>query len=344
MIARLVVVLPFRIAVPQGASFAVDGYEDEGYKVRVFQPCLVTLSHLSEVVPQTFKMDDQPAVLVNALHIEFRKDAFNRLRDGPLDPPEAVITRAVDSLLTRLGYVTQSDLAINWSVSTHQLKYLNDDGTEVPQDAELLSRTEGIGREFRVPLTLTEQIWHDVHSLPRDFAPPAWHDLLVDATLPSRAGTHAVGTAIVLAYTSLEVFIAEILNKLAAKTELPTDLWTWLNKRGGDLDKLPTTEEQFDTLLKHFTKHSLKAEDKTLWQACIDLRKARNSFVHEGSAKIAGKPVSPADAPKLVDSACEIISWVRNVLPEDLKWPEFEKRPVSRSVVFHADEFINQPL
>jgi hypothetical protein len=274
--------------------------------------------------------------------MEFRKDAFNRLRDGPLDPPEAVITRAVDSFLTRLGYVTQSDLAVNWLLSTRQLHYLNDDGTEVPQDAELRSQPGGIGRGFRVPLTLNEQIWHDVHSLPRDFAPPPWHDLLVDAKLPSRAGPHAVGTAIVLAVTSLEVFIAEILNKLAAKSQLSPDLWAWLNDRDGNWLKEPALEEQFDTLLKHFTSHSLK-EDQGLWQAFKNLKNARNSFVHEGSAKIAGKPVSPADAPKLVDSACEIISWVRNVLPEDLKWPEFEEPVVRRSFVLAVDEFIDQP-
>ena len=38
MIARLFVLLPFHLTIPEGEEFLVDEYEDSGYKVRVFPP------------------------------------------------------------------------------------------------------------------------------------------------------------------------------------------------------------------------------------------------------------------------------------------------------------------
>jgi hypothetical protein len=332
MIARFLLALPFHITVPEPLPFAiVDEYDDEGYKVTVFPPCKSNRSPPADVLhglcTRSREAEDfVPAVFTDALHIEFQKDAFNRLPDSPLDPPEAVITRAIDSFLTRLSYVTQAaePRAVDWSHSTWRLRYLNEDGTERPQDAKLRNERSNRKQAFSY-VGLDEQTLKDMHSLPRDYVPPAWNGLLIDA----EAALPHVGTAVVLAATSLEVFIAEILNKLAAKSRLCPDLWTWLNDRDGKWLREPALEEQFDTLLKYFTGHSLKEE--ALWEAFKNLKTARNTFVHEGCAKDSakrghGKPVSPAEAAKLVDGARAIISWVRNRLPEDLQWPEFLKQ------------------
>ena len=64
------------------------------------------------------------------------------------------------------------------------------------------------------------------------------------------------------------------------------ELWRWINQRG-DWRREPTVEEQYDTLLKVLTGHTLK-EDQDLWELFKHLKTARNSFVHEGMAKVCG--------------------------------------------------------
>jgi len=155
-------------------------------------------------------------------------------------------------------------------------------------------------------------------------AAPRWHDLLLDAAgaLPK------IGTALVLAATSLEVFIADILDGLAQGSQLPGALWNWLNHRG-DWQKDPSTEEQFDFLLAHFTGHSLK-ENQQLWGAFKNIRTARNTFVHEGAAKLGGKVVTLAEATQFVIKTREIVDWVRPWLPPDFQWPHLELKTSMR--------------
>lgn len=318
MLARLFVALPFHLAVPDGARFKVYTYEDEGYLVSLYPPGRSDRPAPGDV-PEVVKINDEPAFVANALHIEFRRESFDRGRGHPWDPPEAVISRAIDSFLTRLRYVTRGAQVhrvplrqLSW-----RLRYLYDDGSELEEHSAL---RRGMGATaFKWSLVgIHETIWENIHRLPVDFGPPPWDDLRLDA----QAALPHVGTAVVLAATSLEVFIAHTLDELAARSNLPADLWNWLTDRGEWL-RDPTTEEQFDVLLRHFTGHSLK-DNLPLWEAFKNLKTARNSFVHEGAAKVGGKAVSVSDAASLVARVNEIISRVRGWLPPDLRWPEFE--------------------
>jgi len=70
-------------------------------------------------------------------------------------------------------------------------------------------------------LTVNPTIWDEVFSL-ATFEIPVWDDLRLDAVnaLPS------IGTAIVLAYASLETFIARVLDDLAVRSSIPPTLWS----------------------------------------------------------------------------------------------------------------------
>jgi hypothetical protein len=159
-----------------------------------------------------------------------------------------------------------------------------------------------------------------VYALEPDWTAPVWDDILLDATnaLPK------IGTAVVLAATALEVFIADVLERLSAKGDVPPDIWQWINDRDNWL-KDPSTEEQFDMLLKHFVGHSLK-EETTLWPAFKELRTARNTFVHEGRATVGGAELQLARASQLVGHATDIIRIVRNWLAPEHQWPQFETK------------------
>ncbi len=138
--------------------------------------------------------------------------------------------------------------------------------------------------------------------------------------LDARSALPNVGSAVVLAATSLEVFISVLLDALAVRQELAPDLWKWIADRDGKLLQQPSVEEQFDVLLKHLCGHSLK-EEGTLWEAFKNLRSARNTFVHEGVARVGKTAVTKEEALTLVNRVDDIVRRIREWIPDDLRWP-----------------------
>lgn len=317
MIARLLVLLPFTVTLPEGEQFSVYEYIDEGYGIRVYPP------KRSDAVlpaggPDEIKINGVSAFQADALRIDFHRDSFARDKGGPCDPPERLMARAVNSFLLRLRHVTRSISihVVNFQNITWRLQYLNDDETEFQEDEKLVrSRHTLVSSMSWVALDRT--IWNDIHKLPLDYEPPPWEALLLDAY----AELPRIGPAVVLAATALEVFIAQVLNQLATHYNIAQDVWIWINNRGNRLQN-PSTEEQYSILLKYFTEFSLK-DDKRLWEAFKNLKSARNSFVHEGLAKIGDKPIHSETAKALITSAWEIVDRIRESIPPELHWPEF---------------------
>ena len=163
---------------------------------------------------------------------------------------------------------------------------------------------------------LDNDIWERIFELPPNYIPPQWDSLLLDANkaLPE------IGPSVVLAATALEVFISHILNELPKDNIISKNLWNWVNNRENWL-KEPAPIEQFDILLKSFLGVSLK-DNNDLWGHFKNLKHARNSFVHEGIAKIGKKPISEEEARILIVKANEIVRFIKNELPDQLQWPE----------------------
>ena len=135
---------------------------------------------------------------------------------------------------------------------------------------------------------VTKEIWDEVFELPFDYEPPSWVPLLLDAQdlLPR------IGPAIVIAFTALEVAVSKLLDDLADSSPIPEDIWRWINSRS--LDQQPSLVDQFGDLLRILTGHSLK-DDNALWESFLNLRRARNTFVHDGVAKNLGGNVVTED-------------------------------------------------
>lgn len=320
MIARLYVHMPFALTVPSEDQFRLYEYDDGGYIVTVFPP------GRSDASPS---LDESLEVRINGLltfeadtlRIHFRKESFQRDRNGDvLDPPVDIIEKAINSFLLRVRHVTRSprvhplDGSFSW-----RIQYLNDDETDLPKDDNLYRGKGGIHFSVR-PNPLTPSVWEDVNSLPADYSPPPWEELILEAhgELPR------VGPAVVLALTALEVLIGHILNELAQRSSMPMGLWNWINDRN-DYARNPSLSDQYDFLLHVLTGHSLKEEAK-LWESFKNLSTARNKFVHEGIATIGDIKVSPKTAEDLVTSAAKIIAKVHEWIPEQVKWPVFEHR------------------
>lgn len=318
MLARLHIFLPYSLILPDGENYSIYSYEDDGYEIRVFPPGKSNEVIQGVVNGEKLTINDKLGFRVNVLKIDFIKASFDRQVGIDGDPSLDLIERTVNLFLRKLRFVARGfqikeiDLK---RVSWH-LRYLNEDETE-------LERMEGKvrGRGARSLtfswIALTPEIWNNIHSFPDNYSPPEWDSLYLDAldALPN------IGLSIVLAVTALEVFISRTLDSLAAKSTTPSALWEWINNRGRE----PNLIEQYDELLRILLGISLK-ENSILWEAFRNVKTARNAFVHQGIAQVGGKTINEDEAKKLVHQTAEIISFIKNKLSEDLRWPEFEHK------------------
>lgn len=319
MIARLLVQLPFEIYIPDGEHFTLYEYDVDLYKIRT---CLLLRSKKPSPEDQTdhIVINDVPAFSADVLRIDFIKHSFDRCVISMDDPPVHLMEHAVNSFLIKLRHVGRAPHVRPVSLidTSWRLQYLNDDETDLPNE-EGFYRGRGSIHWSLTFVALTKSVWEDVFQLPPDYQPTPWDELLLDAVgeLPN------IGAGIVLAATALEVFIARTLDQLAQRSKLSPDIWKWLNGRK-DRDRNPSVDEQFDSLLKILSGHSLK-EELQLWELFANLKSARNSFVHEGAAKVGGSPIDDSKARQLILAAGDVIKKIQEWLPEDMRSPSFTR-------------------
>jgi hypothetical protein len=319
MIARLLVSLPFGIWVTDGLTFSPQEYDDEGFKV-ILGKLAPSERPPAHDVPDLCEINGLPSSLADLLVIDFQKETMERREGATLDPPLPVIGRAVNSFLTRFRHISQHAEVrpVDISIISWFIQYINDDGSDLEVETGKVRRRGS--RAYNFPLIwLDQDTWDEIIRHKSEFDPPAWETMLLDA----RNELPKIGPAIVLAATALEVFISKTLNQLATIKRVPPDLWRWINERK-DPDSRPKANEQFDELLKHVTGHSLKEEPK-LWEFFQHLKAARNSFVHEGLARIGRNSVDVKQTDLLVLAAGNIISKVRGWLPAELQWQEHKR-------------------
>lgn len=315
MLAVIRVHVPFELLLVEGATYALRSYSKDGYTVRYDLP--VRTAPVAAIgKPNSWEVDTKAAFPANVLTITFQKDHFQRELGSAFDPSSEIINATLGWFLDRLKFIAKAHQvhSLEFPNCLWQLRYLNDDGTELPK-VEGFVRGRGT-THFGFSYVLCDPpVWDQLFSLPIEFEPPAWHALLVDA----RGALPHVGTAVVLAATALEVLIASVLEKLAPTSAVPPLIWTWINDRG-NWQKEPSVEEQFDILLNALCGHSLK-EEPLLWEGMKNLRSVRNAFVHEGVPRLSRKTATPIDVLPLLDRAEQIASKIREWLPDEHKWP-----------------------
>lgn len=222
MLARLYVLLPFSLTIAENEQFPVCQYADEGYDIRVFPTGRSDRPGPPPGDVDQILIDGKPAFQADALRIHFNKESFDRSKEGTrFDPPLEVVRRAVNSFLVRLRHVAHAaharalDLR-DFRTVTWRVRYLNDDETELEPDEKLV-RGGGVLHWSLSWIAVTKEVWEDVHTLPADYEPPPWEELLLDA----QSDLPRVGPAVVLAATALEVFISHALDGLAARSSVP---------------------------------------------------------------------------------------------------------------------------
>jgi hypothetical protein len=242
--------------------------------------------------------------------VESSQETLQSLRDVACD--------ATNGLLERLRVLTRAVHLKPLSPENLLFRIVMLDDSET-----LLELEEGKWREsgthrFLIRLTaVTAPIWQELVDL-GEYETPPWDELLLDAMDLDVE----LGPSVVLAATAVETRISTALDVLAAD-KLDSELWAWMNHRNDDFTKTPAVSEQLDQLLGSLGGRSLK-DVPDLWEAGVQLRQARNSFVHEGCALLGKKtkvPVTREKARELVVKAGEIIDFIEGQLPVDQRRP-----------------------
>lgn len=329
MLARVHILLPYAFSIPEGETYPIYEYAEQEYGVRVYPP------ERSEAANQhdALTINDIKAFNADVLRIDFQKEFFDRTEAADLDPPVELIKRVANDFLTRLRYVANASKVklVEFPLGSWNVAYLNDDGTELPEEKGLV-RGKGM-RKFQYSFVIVnEEVWNNAHSIDLSQV-PVWKNLLLDA----EAALPDVGPAVVLTFTALEVFISKLLDDLAAKEKVNEELWAWINGRGYLKD--PSIEERYDFLSHHLIGKSIKSKND-LWEPFKHLRAARNSFAHDGIAKVGNEIVTADRARGFIRKAIEIINFIKNELPEKLRWPEFEHKIKIKftQALFNADK------
>jgi hypothetical protein len=146
--------------------------------------------------------------------------------------------------------------------------------------------------------------------------PPRWDELLIDAheLLP------AIGPAVVLAYAALEIRIGAAADSLAGEVGVHQAFWTWIVQKR-EYRVQPETDEFAKDVFRMLSGKSL-SDDPALSDTFVQLRKARNSFAHEGVARDThGKQIGVERAGQLVAGARAVLNWIDQLLPERYRSP-----------------------
>lgn len=322
MLARVEILLPFTFHVPEGEKFNVYESVTSGYRTRILPPKCSGLKNDHFDADQIL-INGAKAHKSDVFCIDFHKDSFDReIKEESeslfCDPPFDIINEVLKDFLFKTKFVIKAEniQLIDLHDTSWNLTYLKDDETTF-EHVEGLVRGR-FGRLFQMSyMALTSEIWEDIYSIEDSSNIPPWEELLLDsgAVLP------AVGPSVVLSATALEVFISNILNKLSGNGKIPELLWNWINDRGNFI-KEPSKAEEYDILLKVLLGISLK-ENGRLWEAFSNIKNARNSFVHEGVAKVGTTIVDNKMAREYISKCRDIIEYIRKELPDEMKWPKY---------------------
>jgi hypothetical protein len=332
MLARFRVLLPFELYVRQGDDLASQAVVFGGYQVTLDPPMRSHVARqdlapnaetpvsdiLNGMEPQippppsaAVHLGGAAGAMVDLVQLRFVRPNFDR-HPGSGDPPIDLCFTLANGLLQRIRALTGSHLITPLTPTTTcwRVDYLNDDGSALPDDPDLIRARKG-GSFLFAATPVNQAAWQAVSAMPVDFKCSRSLELLLDAM----ALLPRVGPSLVLTATAIETRTAEVLDYLASQSATPPALWAWITDRD-DYRTEPSTEELLDPVMHALMQTSLK-DNAALWQAFKNVRGARNKFVHEGEARIGNMAVDAAKATELIQHSWQILEWLDTLVPAE---------------------------
>jgi hypothetical protein len=321
MIARFRCTLPSLFALRPSDQLGPLEVVREGTRCRLFPPFQVRRvdgsvdlrgEPAAPQVPTDMTIDGEPTFFADAIQVDLYGE-FDRSDGGNAADVTAIAFPVLQAVLGRLRCLGRAFfMQTTAEGSSWYVQYLSDAGEELQPQAGFVRGRGSASVEVPPFMWIAPEQWQALQVMVTAPAPPPSDELLLDAldALPH------VGAAVVLAYTAIEVRIASALNVLATNNRavVAPEIWAWINKREQFL-KEPSVEEQLTDLMQMLAGKSLKTE-AGLWAAYGNLRKARNSFAHEGNARLLDRTlVTREKANELILGATAIIAWIEAALP-----------------------------
>lgn len=319
MIARVFIDLPYTIHLPP-MNFELLSWSAADFKISVNLDEMRTTE--SAVLDSSVSVNGQLCQPTSKLVLDFKKESFDlSIQNALQEPSSRAIEDVANSFIRKFRSVSNASFieSVDLEQTSWAIKYLHDDGVPPESDpSKFRSRfSKMVTMQFAV---LTPEQHKYIFDAGVESTPPPWEMLLLDAneSLP------AIGPAIVLASTSLEVLIKWALDVLASEKKISPEIWSWITEERPQYLQ-PTVEESFDKLLKVVSGKSLK-DQRLLWEAFLNLKTARNKFVHDGIPMLGGEKLSYQKALLLLQKTREIAEFIRELMPEHFRWNKFEAK------------------
>ncbi|GAA3311098.1 hypothetical protein GCM10017710_09410 [Arthrobacter ramosus] len=285
-------------------------WDPETAEIAVLDAARLLDRDLTVVADPESLLNGEPCIECDAMQIDFVADDFDR-RPGPReDPPTELASELLNNWISRLRLIAGTGWIPRIAAGpfTARMDYLHDDGSELDPDPDLYRRRQFGSGSFNA-VALTPGLWAAVGNLPLSYEVSASEELFLDA---QALAAQQVGPALVLAFTALETRMTMALDILARMHTVHPSVWEWVSNRR------ISTAELFISLPLAVAQRSLK-EEARLWEGFQKLRKARNTFAHEGKA-----PVDAVEGARLVGLTREILDWIDGLLPPTAQRPRYD--------------------
>ena len=360
MLARLRILLPFELAVPTDVRLKTYELATDDHRLRLHAPYRAKLRHdllqlgrqhsiapreafqpADDATTEDITIGGKPTELANTLVVDiFDADFLDRAegageREVELGFAAANAFLSAVRTLARAPHVRQ----VQPQTTVWHLDYLDDDIGRLESEEGLVQGRGGVSTHLQL-FTVQAELWEAAVELASGgFEPSPWDTLLLDAVDLVPQG----GPALALAYTAIETRAFTAADLLAAESSVGQQLWSWARERSEDYSKdSPSVGEVLDPVLQALGGKSLKDDDPDLWKSFTELRRARNSFIHEGTPRISKRKRERTDrrqevdrdkTAELVGQASSVVRWIESLLPEQERTPTYERGPDKVSAV-----------
>lgn len=341
MIARFRMVLPTRVVMRSSDNLQPHDVLFQGRRARIYPPFQAARTKhgaldldappMEPPIPGDATVEGKPTFVADTVQVDVHGE-FDRRDDLDGGDVTAIALPVLRQVLARFRSVSgASFVASPGERSTWSLRYLTDAGEDFEKADGVVRGRGSAAFNFELQAWLAPEVWDDLKSAVDAPPPPPSDELLLDA---QQAWPH-VGASIALAHTAIEVAIATALDVVAGlnSAAIGPAAWQWFTHRD-DYRNNPSVAEELSDVLELLTGKSLKKE-QALWQHYVNLRKARNGFMHGGRAVLSnGVAVSAEKAQELINGARTIVDWIEALLPEQHRRPQVPtpQRPMTRVI------------
>ena len=162
----------------------------------------------------------------------------------------------------------------------------------------------GVIRVVSQEAGLTEKKWGELcQEMLSGADSELWEDFIEDSKVALEEND--LNRATLYAAIGCEIFIKEYTEKAAKETSVSQKFWKYLKSRR------PRVPDYYDQVLHLVKGHSLKTENRQMYNLLDQLYEARNRIMHEGKLSLLETKISQLTSD--IREAEKVISWVRGL-------------------------------